>query len=126
MTLAAGVASEMTPGGDGAERAGLDLEARHLQVQGHHAGRIRVVGMHEEPGGLEVRTGLQAKPADDRHPAVVALVVDIPLASQIVVEMDLIPGSSQEGHAPLGRLHPYPFGVLGQEGRSPLGVVVEE
>lgn len=121
-TLAVRVACKMAPNGDGAERAGMDLEAHRLQVQDHHAGRIRVVGMDERPGGLEVRTGLQAKPADDRHPTVVALVVDMPLASQIVVEMDLIPGFFQEGNAPLGRVHPYRYGVLGQEGRGPFSV----
>jgi hypothetical protein len=80
----------------------------------------------DEPGGPEVVAGLVAEPADDRHPAVLALVLDEYLAAKVVVEMDLVPRSGQVRQALLGRLDPGRIREGAKEGLGAAGVVVEE
>jgi hypothetical protein len=49
------------------------------------------------------------KPADDRHPAVVPIVVDEGLAAEVVVEVDLVPGFTQAMETLFGRGDPNRF-----------------
>ncbi len=109
-----------------AERACLDPETHHLQVQDHHTGGIRVVGMNDKTRAPQVRARLLAKPADDRHPAVGTLVIDQHFPAQVVIEMDLVPRLLQQVNALLDGLHPHRTRMRGQEGRGAIGSVVQE
>ena len=95
-------------GAHDAERACLDLETHHLQVQDHHTGRIRVVGMNDKTRVPQVRARLLAKPADDRHPAVGPLVIDQHFPAQVMIEMDLVPRLLQQARCIARRSAPTP------------------
>jgi hypothetical protein len=108
------------------ERTDKDFVAHHPQVELHHAGRVGIVGVDDEACGQEVLAGLVAEPADHGHPAIFPLVGDVDLATEVVVEVDFVPGLRQAGQAFLGRPDPGGPRVLGQEGRGTGGVVVQE
>src|SRR5208337_1635832 len=101
--------------GHSTERACLDLETHHLQVQNHHTGRVRVVGMNDETRVPQVRARLLAEPADDRHPAVGPFVIDQYFPAQVVIEMNLVPRLLQQLEALLDGLHPHRTRMRGQE-----------
>jgi hypothetical protein len=109
-----------------AERADLHVIAQQLQLQDHQAGSIEVMGVDEEPCGLQVESRLGAKPADNGHPAIVPLVIDKHLSPEVVVEVDLIPGFGEAGEAFFRRPRPDGVGILGQEDFAADGVIVQE
>jgi len=74
----------------------------------------------------QVPARLLAKPADDRHPAVSSLVIDQHFPTQVMIEMDLVPGRVQQLNALLDGLHTHCTRVPGQESRRAIGGVVWE
>src|SRR5208283_1331491 len=94
--------------GHDAERACLDLKTHDLEVQNHHTGRIRVVGMNDKTRVPQVRARLLAEPADDCHPAVIPLVIDQHFPAQVMIEMDLVPWLLQQIVTLPDGLHPTP------------------
>ena len=75
----------------------------------------RVVGVDYETRRLQVGPGLLAEPANDGHTRVFPVVVDEVLPSQIMVEVNLIPGFAESDDAVSSRFDPDGVGVLGQE-----------
>ena len=104
----------------------LDVENHHLQVQTIHSGGVRVVGMNDELGDLQVWAGFLAVPADDRHPAVGTLVIDQHFPAQVVIEVDLVPRLLQQADALLDGLHPNRIRMRGQERRRAIVGVIQE
>jgi hypothetical protein len=110
----------------GSERALLNEVAHRLKLEHHGQRGAWVVGVNHEQGRLEVGAWLLAEPADDRHAAVVAVVVDKVLSSQVMVEVDLVPGFVESADAVGDCLDPHRVGVVGLELDSPIRVVVQE
>ncbi len=84
------------------------------------------MGMDEEPGILQVGSRLLAEPPDHFHPAILILAIDERLSTQVVVQMDLVPGLIEPGEAFGNGRHPGGLGILLEEDLRAPGVVIEE
>jgi hypothetical protein len=84
--------------------------------------------VEHKDGRLQVRPRLVAQPADDRHAAIVAVVVDAMLAAQVMVEVHVIPrfARAQRPDALHGRLDSDRLGVIPLELNAPRRIVVQE
>ncbi len=119
----AGGAGFHWPSAEGTCRRG---QAHPLELEHHHVGGHAVVAVDDEPRPPQVRARLEGEPADDRHAAVVAGDVDVLLAAEVVVEVDLVPGLGEPGDALGGGRDPDGVGVDGEELLGPGRVVVQE
>jgi hypothetical protein len=82
--------------------------------------------MDNKPGVPQARARFLAEPADDRHPAVSPLVIDHHFPAQVMIEINLVPGLSQQLNASIDGLHPYRTRMRGLEGRRAIGGAVQE
>jgi hypothetical protein len=108
------------------KRLPLDGVARRFELEHHRYRRSWVVSVNDEKRRLKVSARLVAQPADDGQAAVVAVLVCEALASQIVVQVDLIPWLAEITDAVGSRLYPDRMRVIGQKLDSTRGVIVEE
>ena len=110
-----------------AERAELGPVTARSHLQHHQQARRRSYGCGRRSGSPADGSRFLAQPADDLHAAVVLIHVDECLATQVVIEMDLVPGFDEPDRGiPSTVLTQTACGILIQECLGPRGVVVQE
>ena len=108
------------------KRAELGSVSDRLHLQDHQQSRERIVRVNKKTGRAQMIAPLLAKPPDDLHAAIGFIHVDEDLTTQVVIEMDLVPGFDQPGKTLLHCLNPDGLRVFAQESLRTRGVVIQK
>jgi hypothetical protein len=84
------------------------------------------MSVDNEKGGLKVQARVRAKPSDNGHAAIVAVLIDKMPTLQIMVKVDLVPWFAKRSDAIGSRRDPDCARVLTEELDSTLRIVVKE
>ncbi len=90
----------------------MDGIAHRLELEPHGERRAGIVSVDDETCGPQMGARFLTDPADDGHAAVFAVVVDEVFASQVMVEVNLIPGFVKCSDAIGDRLDPDCVGII--------------
>jgi hypothetical protein len=108
------------------ERPKLGLEPAGAHLQNHQQAGDQIVAMDEELGSTQVIARFLAQPSNDFHSAINVINAHILLATQVVIQMDFIPGLSQALDALDDGFNPDRLRVFRQEGLGAARIVIEE
>ena len=96
------------------------------ELHPHHGRAVGVVAVDDEPRLLQVGTGGKRKPTDDLHPAILAIMRDVLLAAEVVIEVDFVPWFLKLGEAVGDRLDPDRLRILRQKNLGAMRIVVQK
>jgi hypothetical protein len=104
----------------------LNGVSHRLELEDHRYRGTGVMCMDHKHGRLKVNAWFLTEPANDGHAAIIAVMINVVLTAQIMIEMNLIPWLVKRLDAVNGGLDPDGIGIDAQKFNGPFRVVVQK